>query len=249
MSDWGQHLHDMIHGLRLFLAEPRLAGLLALSILLLALVWSARRSRTILASMESRHLLLLASLWSVHFFFYEPGNLESGTVVVTILIRGVACAMPTARHAGWLAVVALLLGASNLAPFAKLHQPMPLALYHQQLQAASTPQDIILLGGGIQQGQPLQGSLATRFFLAHERDRTIVSLYDLLQITQLEYWGRRIESIDALQRQIDAGRRVWYPAFLADEFATAQQSGMFQMHTRTHGDSLYEVLRIQGPAR
>ena len=245
MSHWRQHAHDMVHGLRLFLAEPRFAGLLALATLVLLLLWAARRRQTLLASMESRQLLLLAGLWSLHFIFYEPGNIESWTVVVTCLIVGVAFALPSSRHAWWLASIALLLGTANATPFHRLHQPMSLALYHRQLQSASAPHDIILLGGGIQQERPLQGSLTTRFFLAHERDRTIVSLYDVLQITQPEYWGRPIASVEALQQQIDAGRHVWFPASLQDEFARAQQSGMFQMQTRAHGDSLVEVLSIQ----
>jgi hypothetical protein len=245
MSNWGQHLHDTVHGIRLFLAEPGFVGALALLLLLLALAWRARRNRSLLASMESRQLLLLAGLWGLHFFFYEPGNIESWTVVVTFLILGVAFALPSSRQAWWLLTIAILLGISNAAPFHKLHRPMPLALYHQQLQRLSAPDDIILLGGGIQNERPLQGSLNTRFFLAHEKDRTIVSLYDIMGITQPEYWGRPIDSVTALQQHIDAGRRVWFPGFLAGEFTAAQQSGMIQMETRAHGDSLFEVLNIR----
>ena len=105
------------------------------------------------------------------------------------------------------------------------------------------------MGGGIQNEQPLRGSHATRFFLAHERQRTIVSLYDVMQITQREFWGRPIASLEQLQDSIDSGRRVWFPAILLQEFEAARQSGHVDLRVVAHGDSVYEVTAVGAPLR
>jgi hypothetical protein len=146
-------------------------------------------------------------------------------------------------------MLAVLLLVANVPSWQRLHQPMELQSYLERLVAASAPSDIILMGGGIQNDQPLRGSHATRYFLAHERQRTIISLYDVMQITQLEFWGRPIDSLQQLQDEIDGGRRVWFPGFLLREFAAAGQSGWVQLEMLAHGDSLYEVTAVGAPLR
>ena len=242
---WRQSLH----GLRNFLAASTWVGTVVLVVLLAISLWPAWRQRARGMEMQDRHLLLLALLWALHFAFYEPVNIESWSTVGTALVLAAAWTLRSNRQAMVLASVALLLLITNLPSFRELHRPMDLQRSLKQVVAASQPGDIILMGGGIQNERPLRGSHATRYFLAHERQRTIVSLYDVMQITQFEFWGRPIASLQQLQDAIDSGRRVWFPAFLFQEFEAARQSGRVQLQVSSHGDSLYEVTAVGAPQR
>jgi hypothetical protein len=244
----GDSLLRATHGMRHFFA-PAWGGVATLVMLLLAIAWGARRRRGRGVSLQARHLLLLVALWSLHFVFFEPTNVESWTLPATALLLGAAWSLPATRHAVGLGGVVLVLVISNAASFRELHRPMSLQRYHDAVVAASAPDDIILMGGGIQNGRPLRGSLATRYFLAFEKDRTIVSLYDVLHITQAEFWGRPIASAQQLQAEIERGRRVWFPAFLETEFEAAQKSGLVQLQVQAHGDSLFEVTSVRVPRR
>jgi hypothetical protein len=244
-----ESLHRSWEGLRRFFAAPVWIGRLTIGMLLLAVAWGGSRRRGRGLSLQSRHLLLLSLLWSLHFVFYEPANIESWTVVATALLIGAAWSLPRRRQSLLLGVVAVLLLVGNIASFRRLHRPMPLQHELQVVTAVSAPGDIILMGGGIQNGRPLRGSLATRYFLAFEKQRTIVSLYDILQITQPEFWDRPIGSVQELQAQIDAGRRVWFPTFLREEFDAAQKSGLVSLQVQAHGDSVFEVTSAQVPPR
>jgi len=212
-------------------------------------LWFRLRHRQHNLSMQGRHLLLLAVLWTLHFAFYEPINVESWTIMALTLVFGAASTLRTNRQAVLLATLALVLLITNLPSFRNLHQPMELQHHLQQVVAASGQDDIILMGGGIQNGKPLRGSHATRYFLAHEQQRTIISLYDVMQITQPEFWGRPITSLQQLQEEIDSGRRVWFPAFLAQEFEAAWKSGMVQLQLRAHNEDVYEVTAVGAPVR
>ena len=239
---WRQSLH----GLRAFLSEPTWVANVALVVLVAIPMWRAGR-RTQKLPMQERHMLVLGLLWTLHFAFYEPINVESWTLVGMALVLSAAWGLRSHRQAMLLVALALLLLITNVPSFQRLHQPMPLLRALEQVVDASDPNDIILMGGGIQNQRPLRGSHATRFFLAHERQRTIISLYDVMQITQREFWGRPIASLQELQQAIDSGRRVWFPAFLFQEFEAAQQSGHVDLQVVAHGDSLYEVTAVGAP--
>jgi len=236
-------------GLRAFLVESTWVGNVVLVVLVALPLWSLWRRRPSRFDMHDRHLLLLVCLWALHFAFYEPLNIESWTTVGTALILAAAWAMRRRRQAVLLAALALLLFLANVPSFRRLHQPMELQRSLAPIVAISAPNDIILMGGGIQNDKPLRGSHATRYFLAHEHQRTIVSLYDVLSITQPEFWGRPFQSVLQLQSAIDAGRRVWFPAFLRPEFAEAERSGRVELQVRAHGDSLFEVTSVRVPPR
>ena len=216
------------------------------------------------------HAALLAGLWTAHFAFYEPENTESWTVPATLAVLVAAAGAGTkkrvadvahaaesagvARVAGAtfagvtvLAATALLLLLGNARAFAQLHAPMPLARYHAVVQRAAAPRDIVLLVGGIQNGQPLRGSISMRYFLAAEHERTVASLYDVLQITSPEYWGRPVPSVEALQQALGSGRRAWFPAFLEPEFAAANRSGLVRMTWAARGDSVFEITQVEKP--
>ena len=146
-----------------------------------------------------------------------------------------------------LAGAALLLLLGNARAFAALHAPMPLARYHAAVRRAAAPGDIVLLVGGIQNGQPLRGSISMRYFLAAEHERTVASLYDVLQITAPEYWGHPVPSVEALQQALGSGRRAWFPAFLEPDFAAANRSGLVRMTWAARGDSVFEITRVERP--
>ncbi|UCE04022.1 MAG: hypothetical protein JSW67_07580 [Candidatus Latescibacterota bacterium] len=201
---------------------------------------SANAARPICRRFLVLHACVLAGLWTLHFAFYEPFNVESWTVPATLFLL-VASALPWRGLVATQAATALLLLFGNLSLFAKLHEPMPLARYHDVVRRSTSPDDIVLLVGGIQNGQPLRGSISMRFFLAHERQRTLASLYDVMQVTDKEYWGRPLPSVETLQRELAGGRRVWFPGFLRAEFDRANQSDRIQLEFVARGDSLFEI--------
>jgi len=238
-------LRDAWHGLlHAFSATTWIAG----GTLVALLVAWIRAARTHRMPGEAGSLIALLVLWSVHFVFYEPENVESWTLPVAVLLLAGAWALPRPRQALGLGVIAAVLLLGNLGSFRALHRPLPYEQDLSRVVAASAPQDIILLGGGIQNERPLRGSLATRYFLAFEHQRTIVSLYDVLQITQPEFWGRPIPSVAALQQQIAAGRRVRFPGFMKEEFEAAQRSGLVTLQVRDAGDGVFAVTGVTVPA-
>lgn len=239
---------DAARGVLTFFSGTRAVGILAIASLLGIVVFGRQqRVRPHHGGLHAGHLLLLVLLWSAHFLFYEPGNIESWTVPAVALVLAAAWCLPRQRGAVPLVALTVLLVAGNAGAFRALHRPMAFVRDHERIVAASAPDDIILLGGGIQNGRPLRGSLATRWFLAFEEHRTIASLHDILGITQAEFWGRPIASVQALQQQIESGRRVWFPAFVRAEFEAAERSGRVSLQVRAHGDSLFEVTGVSVP--
>jgi hypothetical protein len=244
-----------LFGVLTFFSGSGPAAVIAVALLALSTV-AARASRRLEASENAArptrrrflvlHACVLGGLWTLHFAFYEPFNVESWTVPATLFLL-VACALPWRGLVATQAATVLILLFGNLSLFAKLHEPMPLARYHDAVRRSTSPDDIVLLVGGIQNGQPLRGSISMRFFLAHERQRTLASLYDVMQVTDEEYWGRPLPSVDALQRELVGGRRVWFPAFLKPEFDSANQSDRIRLEFEARGDSLFEITGVGRP--
>ena len=87
-----------------------------------------------------------------------------------------------------------------------------------------------------------------RYFLAVGPPRTYASLFDVLGVSQTEYWDRPFGSPAELQAAIAAGRRVWVPAFLRDEIDRANAAGVAHIETVAEGDSLLLITHITGSA-
>jgi hypothetical protein len=191
------------------------------------------------------HGLVLAGLWSLHFAFFEPQNFESWTLVAALLVLVAAVGLPAGRVA-WAALgLPLLLFATNLRHYAASHRPMEMQAYKRVLERDTRPGDIVVLVGGIQNQKPLRGSLSMRFYLATLRDRTIASLYDILGVTQREFWDRPFESAAALQAALDGGAHAYMPRFLQPDLERANASGIASITTAARGDSLIEILHVE----
>ena len=259
------------HGLAAFFGSSRGAGyaaaaaLLALILARFALDRRARAGRSAPATDASRtagparaardppaslptlrwHALLLGGLWTAHFAFYEPENHESWTLLAALLVLVGAVSLPRGRRVWAGAALPAFLLASDLPHVSRMHQPMGMEHEWRTVARATRPEDLVILVGGIQNGKPLTGSLWMRCFLAHERRRTLVSLYDVLGVTQPEYWDRPYRSPAALQAALDSGRRAYFPWSLRPAFDLANASGLVQItYAPVPGDSLFEIRRI-----
>jgi len=191
--------------------------------------------------------LILAVLWTVHFAFFEPQNFESWTLFVTLVILVAAVSMP-ARRMAWIAAgLPLILLVANRPHYVANHKPLQLEGYRQAVGRETRPGDIVVLVGGIQNGMELRGGIVMRYFLATLRERTLVSLYDVMGLTEREYWERPFESPAALQAAIDSGRRAVVPLNLVQELSQARQSGLLSLDVVARGDSVLEIRHIAGP--
>jgi len=245
-------------GLTSFFTGGRAARSVAALVLLLAAVWPLLRRRGTAGeagaagflSTLQRQALLLGALWAAHFLFFEPQNFESWTLVAALLVLVAAVSLPAGRIAWAGALLPAFLVVANQPHYVANHRVPPVESYRRIVGRHTRPNDIVMLTGGQRNAVPLEGSLAMRYYLATQPQRTIISLYDVMGFTQLEYWGRPFGSPAALQAAIDSGRRVYVPGFLKSDLERANASGLVRITTAARGDSLLEVTRIEaGTAR
>jgi hypothetical protein len=253
----GSRLARMALGLGSFFAGDAAARSVTLALLALGIglpVLAARRRAgrgsepgSLPAEFLRRHALLLAALWTAHFAFFEPQKHESWTLVAVLMVLAAAVSLP-ARALVAAAVLPGLLLVTNLRHYAATHAAMDFEPFRRLIDRMSRPGDLVVLTGGIQRGMALRGGLAMRYFLAHQRDRQVVNLYDVLDVTDLEFWERPYTSPAALQAALDSGRRAWVPRFLQEEINKANESGIVRITTVARGDSILEITRIEsGP--
>jgi hypothetical protein len=243
---------QVLHGMGSFFAAPPWAhvGVLALLASAAALpAWRRRRGNVDRASARvaravlHRHALVLGAMWTAHFAWFEPGNHESWTLVAFLGVLLAAVSLP-GRSALALAVLPVGLLVANVAAYAAARRPLDYAAYAAVVARDTQPSDVVVLVGGSQAGKPLRGSLGMRYFLAAGPPRVYASLYDVLGVTQPEYWGRPFTTPAALQEAIGAGRRVFVPEFLRNEIERANASGIVRITTVTAGDSLLQITHI-----
>jgi hypothetical protein len=245
-SEPGSRLGNVIAGFAAFFAGDGWAGRAAVVVLAAMVVLPAWRWRASGGQrMLRRHAGLLCSLWALHFAFFEPRNYESWVLPATLLVLAAGAALP-ARRAAWaaLALPAFLL-VVDARHYRAHHRPMALEDYCRVVARETTPDDIVVLVGGLQGGKPLRGSISMRYFLATLPDRTYASLYDVMGVTDRDYWPRPFASPAALQAALVSGRRAFVPEFLAPDVRRANESGLVHITTIAHGDSLLEITRIE----
>ena len=237
-------------GIAAFFGSRRGVGGVAVVVLVAWILVALRAGRQASPGRPLRTLrlqaLLLAVLWSSHFVFYEPENHESWTLLATLLVLVAATSLPRGRGLWFAAVFPGALLALNLSQLAGMHRPGQMERQWRAIQRAARPQDIVVVVGGAQGNKPLLGSIWMRYFLAHERERPVVSLYDILGVSQPEYWDRPFGSPAALQAALDAGRRAYFPWFLRSDIDRANESGIVHVtYAPVPGDSLYEIRRVE----
>jgi hypothetical protein len=208
---------------------------------------AARRPGTPTLTTMRHQALIVAGLWTVHFAFFEPQNFESWTLFVTLVILMAAVSMPAVRLAWLAAVLPAILVVANRPHYVANHRPLQLQGYREAVSRETRPGDIVVLVGGIQNGRELRGGIVMRYFLATLRERTLVSLYDVMGLTEREYWERPFESPAALQAAIDSGRRAVLPRHLIQEWELARQSGLLSFDGIARNDSVVEIHHIAGP--
>ena len=249
----GERLDAVFAGLGAFFAAPTWAWrstLIALAIALIATTWWWRRRTAATAAgsglarrVLARHAVVLIVLWTAHFAFFEPANQESWTLVATVAVVWAAVLLP-GRTAWALAAIPVVLFFANRTSYAAARTPLPYAAFVHVIAQQTRPGDVVLLVGGVQDGQALRGSLGMRYFLAVGPEREYASLYDIIGVTGREYWPTPFTSPAALQAAIDAGRRVLAPAFLQSDIDFANRSGIVRIESEAASDSLLRITRI-----
>jgi hypothetical protein len=194
------------------------------------------------------HCAILAGLWTAHFLFYEPQHYDSWTLLATSLLLAAALLARPLLGYFIFALLPAMLVAVNIPHYRFQHQPLTLEASLRNLRAVSRPQDILLVVGGRQGGLPIRGSMWTRFFLAREHERTIVSLYDVLHLSQREYWPRPFRSPEELQAALDSGRRCFSPPYLDKDFEELRGARIADIDWVPCGEVL-EVTAIRRGAR
>lgn len=241
----GSRLERVASGLGGFLAGDAWLRIACGILFLCGLAFGAGRIRHDPRRTLCVHAALLVIPWTLHFAFFEPQNHESWTLVAALWVLVLAAGLPSGRRARLAFVLPAVLFGANLRHYVAHHRPMEYEAFWHLARRQTGPEDILVATGGLQNNRALRGGLAMRFFLAHERQRTVVSLYDVLGVTQPEFWPRPFESPSQLQAALDAGRRAYVPGFLRSELDTAVQSGLFAIdYAPVAGDSLFEIKRI-----
>jgi hypothetical protein len=188
---------------------------------------------------------ILAALWAAHFVFFEPDVYESWTLFVALGLVAAGVALPRDRRALIGFALPVFLIVVNIRHYQWNHRPLGFEPYIDAAIAMSRPNDLIVMVGGRQDGDLLRGSLWTRYAFAFERQRTIVSLYDVTGCTEPEYWGRPFTSADSLQAQIDAGRRAYAPSFIGPEANLLAMAGLLDVKWEARGDSVIEITHVR----
>jgi hypothetical protein len=188
---------------------------------------------------------LLALLWALHFAYFEPDQFESWTLVTVLALLAAAAQLPRDRRVWIGMVLPVFLVAVNVRHYRWNHRADVMAPLLRTVVRASRPNDLLILEGGRQDGVILRGSLWTRYFLAYERQRTVVSLFDVTGLTETEYWGRPFPSAEALQAAIDSGRRAFASNFMVQELKLLRLAGLLDVTWSARTDSVIEITHVK----
>jgi hypothetical protein len=190
------------------------------------------------------HVLVLCTLWTMHFAFYQPESIESWIVPLVLLVV-IAAVLWSAIFPSAILVLAVITLPGNWSYMLRLHREDPLHADRRRVESVTRNGDVLLLQGGRVGGELTEGSLAMRYFLTMLSDRKVASLHDILHVGEGEFWQPAYRSAAELQAAIDSSVKVVTPEPLLEVYEKIAATGAIEIEMQPAAPGLLQVLAFR----